>query len=117
MSYLEKAQAMYKMVGEGKIMDAFEHYYHEDVTMIEATGDKREGKKANREYEQDFVKGIEEMHGGGVHAVTSNEDEKTSMVESWMDVTMGGKRQKMEQVARQKWEGDKIIEERFYYNA
>ena len=39
------------------------------------------------------------------------------MVESWMDVTMkDGKRNKMEEVAVQKWKGDQIIHERFYYN-
>jgi hypothetical protein len=39
------------------------------------------------------------------------------MVESWMDVTFqGGMRPKWEQIARQKWQGDQIIEERFYYN-
>ena len=39
------------------------------------------------------------------------------MVESWMDVTLkDGKRNMMEEVAVQKWKGDQIIHERFYYN-
>tara|TARA_R110002124_G_scaffold76758_2_gene205690 strand:- start:7340 stop:7450 length:111 start_codon:yes stop_codon:yes gene_type:complete len=34
-----------------------------------------------------------------------------------MEVTFkGGNKIKMEQIARQKWKGDHIIEERFYYN-
>jgi hypothetical protein len=60
---------------------------------------------------------IKDVHGTGVNAITANEKEATTMVESWMDVTMkDGKRSKMEEVAVQKWKGDQIIHERFYYN-
>ncbi len=60
---------------------------------------------------------IKDVHGTGVKAITSNEKEATTMVESWMDVTMkDGKRSKMEEVAVQKWKDDQIIHERFYYN-
>ena len=117
MSYFEKAKAVQDKVFAGQLLDAFEQYYHEDVVMIEATGDVRKGKEANREAEKKFLESIQEWHGGGVLGITSNEDEGTTMVESWMDVTYkGGMRAKMEQIARQKWQGDQIIEERFYYN-
>jgi len=60
---------------------------------------------------------LKEIHESGVRAITSNEKEATTMVESWMDVTMNdGKRHMMEEVAVQKWIGDQIIHERFYYN-
>ena len=40
-----------------------------------------------------------------------------TMVEAWADVTFqDGNRMKLEEIARQKWQGDQIIEERFYYN-
>ena len=76
-----------------------------------------EGKDANRKFEIEFMNMIEDVHGSGVKAITSNEKEATTMVESWMDITMkDGKRNKMEEVAVQKWKGDQIIHERFYYN-
>jgi ketosteroid isomerase-like protein len=118
MTYLERAQKMYQMIGEGNMLEAFETYYHDDVVMVEATGDKREGKDANREFEKNWLAGIKEMHGGGVNAITSNEDAGVTMVEAWTDMTFkDGNRMKMEEVAVQKWDGDKIIHERFYYNA
>ena len=118
MTYLERAQKMYQMIGEGNMLEAFETYYHNDVVMVEATGDKREGKDANREFETNWLAGIQEMHGGGVNAITSNEDAGVTMVEAWTDMTFkDGNRMKMEEVAVQKWDGDKIIHERFYYNA
>ena len=117
MSYKEKVSEMYNMLGTGQAMEAFEKYYHEDVVMIESTGDTRKGKDENREFEKQFFSMIKEHHGGGVIAISSDEESKVTMVESWSDVTFqDGKRLKMEEIARQKWEGDKIIEERFYYN-
>ena len=85
--------------------------------MVEATGESRKGKVANRKFQEDFMVMIKDVHGSGVKAVTSNEKEATTMVESWMDVTMkDGKRSMMEEVAVQKWKDDQVIHERFYYN-
>ncbi|MGK7395792.1 MAG: nuclear transport factor 2 family protein [Candidatus Cyclobacteriaceae bacterium M3_2C_046] len=116
MTYLEKIKQMYALIGQGKMMDAFEKYYHQDVVMMEATGEVRKGKDTNRKFEQEWLSNVQEMHGGGVKSVTSNEEEGITMVEAWSDMTYGGQRMKMEEVAIQKWEGDQIIHERFYYN-
>ena len=118
MSYYDKAKDIYDMSAQGKMLDAFEKYYHKDVVMVEATGEERKGKDVNRKFEIEFLGMIKEMHGGGVRSIASNEKEATTMVESWMDITMkDGKRSMMEEVAVQKWKGDQIIHERFYYNA
>jgi len=117
MSYLENANDLYKMIGEGHAMDAFEKYYHDDVVMIEANGEIRSGKETNRKFEQEFFSSIKEYHGGGVNSLTSNEQEGVTMVESWMEATFNdGNKVKMEEVAVQKWQDNQIIQERFYYN-
>lgn len=117
MNHIEDVKRIYDMVAQGKILDAFEKYYHNDVVMVEATGEERRGKEANRKFQNDFMEMIKEVHGSGVKAVTANDSDDITMVESWMDVTMkDGQRSKMEEVAVQKWQGDKIIHERFYYN-
>ncbi len=117
MNYSEKARDIQDKLSKGQLLDAFEQYYHEDVVMIEATGERREGKAVNREAEKKFLANVQEWHDSGVVGITSNEEEGITMVESWMDVTFqGGMRMKTEQIARQKWQGDQIIEERFYYN-
>jgi ketosteroid isomerase-like protein len=117
MSYYEKAKDIYDMSAQGKLLDAFEKYYHNDVVMVEATGESRKGKDANRKFQQEFMNMIKEFHGTGVRAIASDEKQATTMVESWMDVTMkDGKRSTMEEVAVQKWKDDQIIHERFYYN-
>ena len=118
MKYKDLATNMYNMVNSGQSSEAFEKYYHENSVMIEATGDIREGKDVSREFEKNFYGSIKEFHGGGVLSITSDEENGVTMVESWMDVTyQDGNRAKMEEIARQKWQGEQIIEERFYYNA
>lgn len=100
MSYYDKAKNMYEMLAQGKMLDAFEKYYHTNIVMVEATGEARKGKEINRKFESEFLGSIKEFHGSGVTAITSNEKESVTMVE-----------------AVQKWQGDQIIHERFYYNA
>lgn len=109
MSYYDKAKDIYDMSAQGKMLDAFEKYYHKDIVMVEATGETRKEKDANRKFETEFMGMIKEMHGGGVKSITSNEKEAVKMVESWMDVTMkDGKMHMMEEVAVQKWKGDQV---------
>ncbi len=116
MTYKERAQDIYNKLGQGQLLDAFDHYYADNVVMTEPRG-TREGKVACREYEENFLNMIQEFHGLDVHTITSDEDNKVTTVESTMDVTFkDGNRAKMEQVAVQRWEGDHIVHERFYYN-
>lgn len=108
---------MYDLIAHGKLMDAFERYYHTNVVMVEATGEERKGKEANRKFQNEFLGMIKEVNGTGVTSITENDKDNVTMVESWMDVTFkDGRRSRMEEVAVQKWEDDKIIYERFYYN-
>ena len=117
MSYYDKAKNIYDMSAQGQMLDAFEKYYHRDVVMIEATGEVRKGKEVNRKFETDFLGSVKEFHGSGVNALTSNEKDGVTMVETWMDLTFkDGNRVKMEEVSVQRWKGDQIISERFYYN-
>ena len=116
MSYKEKAKDIYTQLQNGKLMDAFEKYYHEDVVMTEPRG-TRKGKKECREYEKQFLESVQEFNNLEIKNIGSNEDEKTSFVECMMDVSFkDGNRVKMEQVAVQQWKDDKIIKERFYYD-
>ncbi len=116
MSYKEKAQDIYEKLQEGKLLDAFDKYYHEDVIMTEPRG-TRKGKKECREYEEDFLDNIKEFHNLEIRNLGSDEKDETTFVESMMDVTFkDGNRAQMEQVAVQQWAGDHIIHERFYYD-
>lgn len=47
MNYYQKAKDIYDMLGQDIMLDAFEKYYHQDVVMIEATGETKKGKDKN----------------------------------------------------------------------
>lgn len=117
MSYLEKETQLQEMINTGKLLEAYEKFYNEEVTMIEPTGQTFHNKSEGRKHEEEFLGKIEEFHGSGTEKITSNEEEATTMTESWMDVTFkGASRMKMEQVSVKQWKGDQIVHERFYYN-
>jgi ketosteroid isomerase-like protein len=99
----------------GKIMDAFEKYYADDVVMQENSEDPRVGKAANRKAEEEFMSSVEGFNGASVKASAVNGD--VSFSEWEMDITFkGGKRVTMSQVAVRKWKNGKIVNERFFYN-
>lgn len=115
-SLLEKITTINDMILEGKALDAFDQFYHDDVEMQENNHPPVKGKEANRQREIDFFGSITEFRGAQPLKVTVGEG--TSMVEWHMDYTHKdwGARN-YNQVAVQEWKDGKIIKERFYYGA
>ncbi|MGM0580707.1 MAG: SnoaL-like domain-containing protein [Bacteroidota bacterium] len=115
MTLREKTQDIYNLIGEGKLLDAFDKYYGENVVITEPRG-TWEGKAECRKHEEEFLGMIKEFHGMEVKAITSDEEAGVVMHETSMDVTFqDGNRVNMEQVGVQRWEDGKIVHERFYY--
>lgn len=117
MTNLEHAKELYKQVGNGEILEAFEKNYAENIVMEEPRG-KREGKNACREYEKQFVDSVKEFHGMTIKSMPEDSEESKVFIEIEMDITFkNDERVLMEQVAVQKWENNQIIHERFYYDS
>ena len=116
MTNLERATDLYQLVGQGKLMDAFEKYYAENVVMEEPRG-TRQGKEACRVSEQQFLESVQEFHGMEIKAFAEDANAGKVLIEVAMDMTFkGGPRMTMEQVSAQTWENGQIVHERFYYN-
>ena len=62
MSYREKITDLYNMMGQGKMLEAFDKYYGENVIMEEIGEDQKVGKALNRAREEQFMKAIEDFH-------------------------------------------------------
>jgi hypothetical protein len=108
-------ETLNNMILEGKILDAFEKFYDDDVVMQDNNYPVREGKAVNREYEEKFVNGLTEFRGAKV--LNSIVSEDIVATEWWMDYThkdFGSRNYK--QLAVQRWKDGKIVEEKFYYN-
>ena len=104
-----------QMILEGKILDAFEKFYDDEVVMQDNNYPAREGKEVNREYEKAFVNGLTEFRGAKV--ISSLVSDNLAVTEWWMDFTHKdyGTRN-YTQLAVQRWKDGKIVEEKFYYN-
>lgn len=117
MTNLEKVKDLHiNYVGTGKLLDGFELYYADNVVMSELGEEPRIGKDFNREYERNFIAGIQEIHGAEIMSFGEDTTNNKTMVEGWMDVTFtNGYRVKMQQVAVQTWENGLIVNELFYH--
>ena len=113
---LEKINDLNSMILQGKALEAFDKYYHEDIIMQENENPPVTGKVANRQREEEFFGSITEFRGAQPLKVTVGEN--TTMVEWHYDYTHRdwGVR-KYNQVAVQEWKDGKIVHERFYYGS
>lgn len=114
---LENISRVNDMVLQGKALEAFEQFYHQDVVMQENENPAVIGKDANRKREEEFFGAITEFRGAKVLKVAIGEN-NTTMVEWHMDYThkdWGVKN--YSQIAVQEWKDGKIINEKFYYGA
>ncbi len=118
MGCFHDAHDLSAMIGQGQLKEAIDKYYADDVEIVEANGDTFNGKEKQKERVDEWQASIDEMHGGGVHSITANEDAGVSTIESWVDVKFKGAPapMKFEEVAVQNWKDGKIVRERFYYN-
>lgn len=102
------------LILQGKTMEAFEKYYHENVVMQENEHPPTIGKAANRKREEEFFSSITEFRTAKPLKVSVGEG--ITMVEWYYDYTHKdwGLRN-YTQVSVQEWQDGKIIKEKFYY--
>jgi hypothetical protein len=112
----ERVNELNNMILQGQILEAFDKFYAEDVTMQENEDEPTVGKVANRLNEEAFVNNITEFRGAAVKNVIVSDD--ITVVEWGFDFThsVWGVRT-YAQVTVQRWNGEgQIVNEKFYYN-
>ena len=103
------------LVIEGKLLEAFDKYYHDDVSMQENDLPPTVSKEANRQREIEFLNNITEFRGAAVKGIGVGDN--ISFVIWNYDYTHRewGVRN-YSQVSIQEWKDGKIINEKFVYN-
>lgn len=102
------------LVLEGKLMEAFEKYYHDEVSMQENNFPPTVSKSANRERELDFLANVTEFRNCEVRGLAAGND--ISFVIWHYDYTHKEWGEKnYTQVSVQYWQDGKIIKEQFIY--
>lgn len=111
----KRVDALNGMIQQGKIMEAMNEFYADDVVMGENDHPPHEGLAANLEREQRFV---DQTEWFGLELKGVSLGDNLSMVQWWMDFHNKdyGSRMAFTQVAVQRWRDGKIVDERFYYS-
>ncbi|MCB9809848.1 nuclear transport factor 2 family protein [Candidatus Peribacteria bacterium] len=116
MTLLQSITALYKLVQDGRDMEALDTYYADEVVITEGDGAVRHGKEAQRAAMEAFSAGVT-THDMRVLVLTANEQTGHTAVEVEWDATWGeAGRATMREVGVQQWQDGKIIAERFYYD-
>ncbi len=116
LSLAQRVEKLNNMILEGKILDAFDLFYSDDVVMQENENTPTSGKPANRINEKAFVGNITEFRNAAVKNVLISDN--LSVVEWDFDFTHAewGKRT-YTQLAVQRWNNEgQIVNEKFLYN-
>lgn len=102
------------LVIDGKLIEAFDKYYHNEIEMQENSNASVKGKDFHRQREIEFMKNVTEWRGAWVSGLAVDGD--TSFVVWHYDYTHKewGVRN-YTQVSVQKWKDGKIIKEQFFY--
>lgn len=103
-------------INEGKILEAMEEFYADDIEMRENNEPATVGLEANIEREKQFLASVRDWKWTKWHAVAINEADGVSMIEySFQFVDTSGSTVTYEQATIQRWRDGKIYAERFYH--
>jgi len=111
---VEKLNALIK---EGKILEAFEKYYGEQV-IIQVNGNSPViGKEQNRTRESIFLQEIGKINSMDIQSVTFGKSEDNVAMTEWA-INIENKDGKAETIYRvnvQHWKNNKVINEKLYF--
>jgi ketosteroid isomerase-like protein len=111
----KRVQDLISLVERGEFPRAIELFYDENVVMRDNLQPPTVGRDANVERERGFSNYIATLHESTAKEVVIDGDR---VVIHWiLDFTgTDGKRSRFDQLAFQRWRGDRIVEERFVYD-
>jgi len=111
----DRLEDLFAYIRQGRILDAINEFYAEDVVMQENSQPPTVGREANLEREKQFLSTVKEWQRFEVTAKGVGDD--VTFYETVMDwVTTEGTPVHVGQVVVAKWQDGKIIQERYYHN-
>jgi len=111
----ERVLALVAMVEQGRYVEAIEEFYAEDATMQENNAPPRGGRDKLVEGERRTLAAHKEARTLPGSSFLLDGD---LVVIHWVFefTRLDGAGFRMDELARQRWRGDRIVEERFYYD-
>jgi len=103
-----------RLISAGKVMDAFEQFYADGVSMQENNDPPTVGKDANRARELAFFDMIAQFNKNELVREVATDDFSFSEWEGDY-VLKNGFHVQTTQISRRVWQDGKVVEERFFY--
>jgi hypothetical protein len=102
-------------VQAGKYVEAISDFYAETARMKENHGEPRVGRENLIRHEQAVLAGLQRMRTERVGPVLVDGDFVTI---NWVFemTTRDGKKRLLDELSLQRWKGDSIVDEQFYYD-
>lgn len=112
----EKVREFIDAVVQGDHVEAIHNFYHEDASMQENLDPPRVGRDALAAHEAAGKQKVKSMHTHQPETVLVDGDD---VAIAWVFdiVDLKGVPRRLNEVAMQRWRGDRIAEERFVYDA
>lgn len=111
----ERVAALIERVEQGKYVEALQEFYAEDATMQENGNPPRVGLKALVAHERGVMATFKEIRTLPVQSWLVDGDR--AVIRWVFEFTRAdGTRIRMDELAHQRWRGDRVAEERFYYD-
>ena len=111
----ERVQAFVAMVEAGEYVEAIRQFYTDDATMQENLGEMRGGRDTLAAHEEAVMKKVKSIttRPGSTFAIDGDR-----VIVRWIfDIALAdGKTFTLDELAYQNWRGDRIAQERFYYD-
>lgn len=109
-----RVAALVAMVEAGRYVEAIEAFYAEDASMQENLGRTATGRAALVENEKAALRRNDIVARKGSIALVGDDHSAIRWVFEMTDDTRTTR--VLDEIAWQRWEGDRIVEERFYYD-
>lgn len=103
------------LVTQGKILEAVDRFFHDDVISKDVKAEEVKGKAAKRKMLEGFVGSIAKVNG--INLLSSAVGDNVTLSEYIIDFDMkDGSKLYWNEVIRRIWKDDKVVNERYYQN-
>lgn len=110
-----RVRAFIDTVVSGRHVEAVQNFYHDDASMQENLQPARRGLTALVEHEIASLQRIQSMHTHPVETFLIDGDH--ALIRWTFDIVdKAGASRRLEELALQRWRGDRIAEEQFFYD-
>lgn len=115
---LARVEDLNRLIQDGRLLDAHDRYYADEVVQQENELPPTVGKDTNRRREEEFLDQVTEFRDAHVLSVAVDPVNDVTMVEWFFDYDhreWGTRR--YHQISVQRWRDGRIVHERYYYGS